>query len=68
MSDENPYVFPDKPAYGVPESVDYTLLNKIDVPDEPYAFAELGDGPGFDSEDELPESDYSDDGDWTNDQ
>jgi hypothetical protein len=52
------YVFPDKPAYGVPETVDYTKLNDVDLPDEPYSFEHEGDGPGFDNESELPESDY----------
>jgi len=42
---------PDKPAYSVPETVDY---NKLTESDE----AEHGDGPGFDNENELPDSDY----------
>jgi hypothetical protein len=52
MQDETPYVFPDKPAYGVPKTVDYTLLANRDEADE---FG-LGDGPG--DLDDLPESDY----------
>lgn len=59
MSDEPGFTFPDKPAYGVPKTVDYTLLNQIDTPDE----HEHADGPGFDNEAELPESDYPEEGD-----
>lgn len=68
----NDFVPPDKPAYGVPETVDYTTLTNLDtpdetenldtpdheLPDEPYSFEHEGDGPGFDSEDDLPDSDY----------
>lgn len=71
----NDFVPPDKPAYGVPETVDYTMLTNLDtpdeskkpneseepdheLPDEPYSFEHDGDGPGFDSEDDLPDSDY----------
>lgn len=50
------YVFPDKPAYGVPETVDYGKLNDVDAD-------ENSDGPGFDDESELPESDYPEVGD-----
>jgi hypothetical protein len=54
MSDWNST--PDEPAYGVPETVDYTKLSGTD------SFVEEGsdchDGPGFDNENELPESDY----------
>lgn len=61
MDDETPYEFPDKPAYGVPETVDYTKLTEIEL------LEHSGDGPGFDPEDKLPPlppSDYFDGEDY----
>lgn len=61
MNNDENYVFPDKPAYGVPETVDYTKLSGAE------SFLDEGsdchDGPGFDNEAELPESDYPEVGD-----
>ena len=44
---------PDEPAYSVPETVDYNKLTKSDDLDLDH-----GQGSGFDSEGELPASEY----------
>jgi hypothetical protein len=56
MDDLPEYAKFSEPAYSVPETVDYTKLTESDE-------AEHGDGPGFDNENELPESDYPEEGD-----
>lgn len=65
MNEVPEYAKFEEPAYSSPQEEakidppkEEEEISDNELPDEPYSFEHDGDGPGFDSEDDLPESDY----------